>query len=157
MVVCYYYVNVIFLIGGIITKSYIWLVTNYVCPKKSKKLLPHSTTLSYCTSKKHQKRLVTKSYFVVLLDSSILALLQTVNSTRYLWSNVVCTMYYVLLHKHSTWCGKNYVLFTVCNRAIILSWFRKCKVFKNLATIKVARAILIKFYWSNRILLIHSD
>ena len=43
------------------------------------------------------------------------ALLQTVNSTRYLWSNVVCTMYYVLLHKHSTWGGKNYVLFTVCN------------------------------------------
>ena len=29
----------------------------------------------------------------------------------------MCTMYYVLLHKHSTWCRKNRVLFTVCNRA----------------------------------------
>ena len=28
-------------------------------------------------------------------------------------------MYYVLLHKHSTWCRKNHVLFAVGNRAYV--------------------------------------
>ena len=45
------------------------------------------------------------------------ALLPTAKSTQYLWSNVVWTMYYVLLHKHSTWYRKNRVLFAVGNRA----------------------------------------
>ena len=72
--------------------------------------------------KKYQyhKTVQTLRYYRTLCESRhIIALLPTANSTRYLWSNLVCTMYYVLLHKHSTWCRKNRVLFAVGNRAYL--------------------------------------
>ena len=64
-----------------------------------------------------------------------------------LWSNVVCTMYYVLLHKHSTWCRIYRVLFTVCNRAIVFILDRKSVCLLKIGTERVKLTVTVYCTW----------